>query len=315
MTLVTKIKEEACGKRYGGFYVVDVPRTVDVSFRKKVNGMHTVNAKSVIAYILSKIQHDQEVSISTRRNRQMARPAHQGAKNPYSQVTFHKHYTSDKIRHTILTVNHYTKSEKDAIRAFVKPILTGDQAQELVWAVDPTSKKKGHEMGWGYVLLDSIKRCGVLTLKGIEVALFFKRQITEHIPGAGEPLPEGIITEPADAWMRLDLLGNSAREQNLFLATKHSMMEESIKAKDQQIAAKEIVNVHLEKQVFDKDNRIERQAKQIENLKKRLEPYENPKKQPTPKKGAKVVRAKGQTKRGPNYAKAGLKAPKKKGKK
>jgi hypothetical protein len=237
----------------------------------------------------------------------MARPAHQGAKNPYSQVTFHKGYTQDKIRHTILTVNHYTKSEKDAIRAFVKPILTGDQAQKLVWEVDTVSGQQGHKLGWGYVILDSIKRCGVLTLKGIEVALFFKRQITDYIPGAGEPLPEGIIEEPADAWMRLDLLGASAREQNLFLATKHSRMEDSIKAKDQQIAAKDMLNVLLEKQVFDKDNKIERQAKQIDTLKKRLEPFENPKKQPAPKTN--------KFKKGAAVKKVIKKSPVKKGKK
>ena len=195
----------------------------------------------------------------------ITRPEHPGARNPYSAINYHKDWIKDNIKHTILPVNHFTKPEREAVRSVLKPILTGEQAQAMVYREDPISKKKGHQFGWSYKI-DNSGRVGVLAFRGTEVAVFYKRQTTEVIPEPGELMPEGILQEPTDVWMRFDLMGRSSREQNLFLAQRHSRLEEEVAIQKQEIQAKESFVNAVETENYKLKNRIEWLEKRIARL-------------------------------------------------
>lgn len=165
--------------------------------------------------------------------------------NPFGGPRYGKNYLAHKYAVPVLAVLKLSTSEKEAIRALIKPITTGLEAEQFIFekvAVAPSqSMIARHEQGWSFIWLDQLHRAGVLRLKGIEVCLFYKRQVIEEEPAPGEPLPEGILKEPSDAWQRLDLLGRSAREANLFLKQKHESLNQSTVILQQQVQANKVI--------------------------------------------------------------------------
>lgn len=73
-------------------------------------------------------------------------------------------------------------------------------------------KLAGHD-GFAYKDLDIRRRVGVVTYRGVEVALLFKREVIEQEPGPADPIPEKVIKDPAGAWMQIDLLDTSPVER------------------------------------------------------------------------------------------------------
>jgi molecular chaperone GrpE (heat shock protein) len=73
-------------------------------------------------------------------------------------------------------------------------------------------KLAGHD-GFAYKDLDMRRRVGVITYRGAEVALLFKREIVELEPGPADPVPERTLNDPAGAWIQIDLLHIDPVEQ------------------------------------------------------------------------------------------------------
>ncbi|SRR6266566_2936259 len=87
-------------------------------------------------------------------------------------------------------------AEKERVASIASFVRTGDEAHKLA----------GHD-GFAYKGLDIRGRCGVVTYRGKEVALLFKREIMEIEPGPADPVPERTLQEPAEAWIQINLLG------------------------------------------------------------------------------------------------------------
>lgn len=224
------------------------------------------------------------------------RPNPHLSKNPMLTRLYRPGYVFDKgLTFQILPSSHLKPAEKAAVRAFIKPLLTGYQAEAIVYKEDPLSKKKGHEHGWAYKKMDLQGRVGVMSFRGMEVALFYKRQMTEIKPVPGEPIPENIIQEPTDVWVRFDLLGKSAREQNLFLAQRHSTYEESIKRMEEKVAAKDALIDAVEKSNKQMHRRIEVLTEQRDKMALTIQSRGAPKKsakKKEPKNGSGVSKTK-----------------------
>jgi len=91
---------------------------------------------------------------------------------------------------------------------------------------------------WQFECLDRLGRVVVMKYHGIEVALFMKRQITEVEPLPCDPLPEGIIKDPRDAWVRIDLLGASARQVCSRVGREKRELQEQLELTEKQLAIK-----------------------------------------------------------------------------
>lgn len=78
---------------------------------------------------------------------------------------------------------------------------------------DTDAYKLAGQEGFAYKDLDLRRRVGVITYKGAEVALLFKREILELEPGPADPVPEHTIKDPAGAWLQIDLLSADAVER------------------------------------------------------------------------------------------------------
>jgi hypothetical protein len=114
-----------------------------------------------------------------------------------------------------------TKEWKAQVTSVMKTVTSGAEAMTL-------PDKPGS--GWSCIVADRNAGNGrvlVVSFAGTEVALFYKRQLTEIIPEPGDKTPEGVLQDPREAWQRLDLLGHSAEQSNYVLAQTHRRLEES----------------------------------------------------------------------------------------
>src|SRR6266700_1002799 len=102
----------------------------------------------------------------------------------------------DKPTYKVLQADMISGAEKERVASIASYVRTGDEAHKLA----------GHD-GFAYRGLDIRGRCGVVTYRGKEVALLFKREITEIEPGPSDPVPERTLNEPAEAWIQINLLG------------------------------------------------------------------------------------------------------------
>jgi len=103
---------------------------------------------------------------------------------------------------------------------------------------------------WQFQYLDLLGRAAVLKFKGAEVALFFKRQIAEVEPLPSDPIPEGVIEDPADIWMRIDLLGMSAKQVTSKVGKDKRDLEQQLVLANQEIAAKQKLLDLQETEIF-----------------------------------------------------------------
>jgi len=156
----------------------------------------------------------------------------------FSGVRYHKGYVYDKLRHTVLTINQMSEADKRFVQATLKTIVTGPDAFVLP---DGTN-------GWACSKLDLQGKSYVLSYRGIEVALFYKRQLHEIALQPGDRYPEGVCQDPKEAWMRLDFLGLSAEKANFVLGTEHKRLNEENKILKDRLQTLDDLNYQLEKE-------------------------------------------------------------------
>jgi len=116
----------------------------------------------------------------------------------------------------VLAIDRIPKEEKEMVRAKVKTLATGSEAERIIGD------------GWTYEILDKLGRVGVLKRKGVEVALFLKRQVVVEQPAPGDPIPEEAIKDTQDQWQRLDVLGPSAKQSNFFIKRTVESLNEKV---------------------------------------------------------------------------------------
>jgi len=129
---------------------------------------------------------------------------------------YHKGYVADKYQFTVLAIDRIPKEQKEMVRAKVKTLTSGREAEAIV----------GN--GWTYEILDKLGRVGVLKFNGIEVALFLKRQVVTEQPAPGDPIPEEAIKDAYDQWQRLEVLGPSAKAANFFIKRNTEALSEQV---------------------------------------------------------------------------------------
>jgi hypothetical protein len=190
-----------------------------------------------------------------------------------SPIVYHKGWIKDKTRYKVLVAHKLPKQRVEHAQAAVKTLVTGTEAQDFVVNEARTRALAGLEQEWQYINMDPEHRgrAGILRYRGVEIALFFKRAIMEIEPGIGEKPPEMQITDPADAWQRLDLLGHSAKRANAVLKKYHTELETLVQAQAQEItswkaklaAVEDRLNAYVRKEERAKEIAAEKAAKEL----------------------------------------------------
>lgn len=96
----------------------------------------------------------------------------------------------------------------------------------------------------------------VLLYKGLEVAVFFRRQTSLITPEPGDPIPEGYLQHADDVWARMDLFSKSPRQLV-------GSVREELAEKDREIQR---LTIEVETQ----SHLLKTQAKQLEQLRRQL---------------------------------------------
>ena len=174
-------------------------------------------------------------------------------------VRYHKGYVFDQLRYTVLTSTLMHHTDKALVEGRLKVLNDGPNAMtvpKLTYKDGNPENIKSENIisnGWSCEILDQHRRVYLLAYKGIEVGLFFKRQLTEIKLNPGDHHPEGVLQDPIEAWQKLDLLGQSAKRANYVLTTKIESLESENKMLSKRVETLEDLNFKLEKTVLQKE--------------------------------------------------------------
>lgn len=152
-----------------------------------------------------------------------------------TRIKLRKGYHNAPISYRVLMVSQFNKEDQKIIAKGLLLAVTPEKAAQLLPAPSKPTK-------WRLVKNSSVGLCGtfdvqILYYKGLEVAVFWKRQTSEVIPDPGDPVPEGILESQDDVWARMDLIHKSARQLVGVVGEDLKLMKSELASKDAQIQA------------------------------------------------------------------------------
>ncbi len=191
----------------------------------------------------------------------------------------------------VLATDGLPKSTRDMIDHKLKGVETGVQAKAL--AVK--------EEDFSYKVLDQLGKVGVVRYKGIEVAVFFDRQVVSVTSEECDPTPRNkVVDKPEESWVRFELLHvKAASDRNPFFKATSKKMEASIqeleglqKQKDMELELLRQTNIELTTQVSEQGDTLKAQRAYIQRLRLELATLKAPPKPIVKKKTEKLAPSK-----------------------
>jgi hypothetical protein len=139
------------------------------------------------------------------------------------------------ISYRVLMISQFSAIDNKEVSKGLALAITPEKAKELL-------PRPGKQTKWKLIQNSSVGLCGTydvqqLLYKGLEVAVFWKRQTSEVIPDPSDPVPEGILENPDDVWARLDLFHKSARQMVGVVGAELNTLRSELASKDAQIQA------------------------------------------------------------------------------
>lgn len=124
-----------------------------------------------------------------------------------TKLKLRKGFVKAPISYRVLMVAQFTEVDMKEIARGLLQATTPDKAKVLL-------PQPGKPSKWSMRAVSYVGDYNVHSLhyKGLEVAAFWKRQTSEVIPAPSDPVPEGVLENPDDVWVRFDLLYKSARQ-------------------------------------------------------------------------------------------------------
>ena len=164
------------------------------------------------------------------------------------------------IKYRVLLAEQLSKADKVAVAAELASLKTGDEACNLAKATNL----------WQCEVKDHLGRVRAMLYRGAEVALFYQRQIATLEPLPQDPVPEGIIDDPKDAWMRIDLLGVSPRNLAARVGKAAKSTENLLDIAMRELKVKDELNELLNHEIFKLNKKLEAQDKELIRLRKKV---------------------------------------------
>jgi hypothetical protein len=192
------------------------------------------------------------------------------------------------IRYRVLLVGQMSAKDKAEVTAKAAAMNSGPEAE--LASFRQTLPGLFVNENWQYEELDQRGRAAVLKYKGIEVALYFKRQVGEVEPLPTDPVPEGVLKDPIDAWVRLDLTGQSARQTAGRVGKQKKSVEEALTLAQQELLVKQALIDRLETDVFQLSKEVEKLMLDVARLKSQAKNQDVIGKKPSAPEGLKMPR-------------------------
>lgn len=124
-----------------------------------------------------------------------------------TRLKLRKGFHKAPISYRVLMISQFNKEDEKEIAKGLIKATTPVKAEALM----PVPGKPSR---WSMRLVSFVGNYDVRSLhfKGSEVAVFWKRQTSEVIPDPSDPVPEGVLENPDDVWVRFDLFTKSPRQ-------------------------------------------------------------------------------------------------------
>jgi hypothetical protein len=165
------------------------------------------------------------------------------------------------IKYRVLVCRQLSKADKTEVVSKVSTIYSGPEAFANSFQQDKKLIGIMHHEHWQYEIKDHLGRIGILKFKGVEVAIYVQRQIAIMEPLPMDPVPEGVIEDPKDAWVRFDLLGAEPKTLAVKMSKVVKQGETLLSLADKELAAKKILIDELQHEVFKLTMKLEKYEK------------------------------------------------------
>jgi len=169
------------------------------------------------------------------------------------------------IRYRVLLAEQLSAADKLTVAAKVSTMYSGPEAKSNSYQKAPDHSLVNDN--WQFEVLDRLGRVVTIKYRGAEVATFIKRQVTEVELLPGDPIPEGVIKDPLDVWVRVDLLGVSARQIGSRVGKQKKSIEEELRLSQRHVEIQAALLQGLETDIFNLKKDFEKKDAQIAKLK------------------------------------------------
>ena len=182
-------------------------------------------------------------------------------------VRYHKDYIYDQLRYSVLMLSQMSPKDKALVEATLKTVTTAPQAMTLPEIRHKDGNLLNNKLenlepnGWACTCIDQLGHCYVVSYHGFEVAVFYKRQLHVIKLAPGDRHPEGVLQDPEEAWMRMDLFGPSAKRANYVLTSSMNQLRDENKLLSTRIRTLEELNSKLEIAINKQEEAAERKPK------------------------------------------------------
>lgn len=131
-----------------------------------------------------------------------------------TKLKLRKGFVAAPINYRVLMVTQFTDEDRNIISKGLIVATNPIRAAVLLPKADEHLKPQRERSKWSMRALSLVRDFDVqiLMYKGVEVALFLKRQTSVVTPEPEDPAPEGVLEDDEDIWARLDLFSKSPRQ-------------------------------------------------------------------------------------------------------
>ena len=164
--------------------------------------------------------------------------------HPVADLPYRKDIFREAMEYESLTISQmHDKDRKFVLKCIIK-LNSQKDAEDFCFKMTQNGI-----LNWSYSKLDLHGRIGILKYKGIEVALFIKRQTTKRRIDPEHPVSEAKMKDPKDAWMRFDLFGLSAKQSRRPTVETIAKLERELEKTQQKLATQIAISEQLDAEV------------------------------------------------------------------
>lgn len=162
-------------------------------------------------------------------------------------IQYRKGIFIENPEYNVLTILEMKQEEKEhAIKKVTKLYSKNDVEEFVKESIQKAIQRKQFATNWSYSVIDMHGRALVLRYKGVEIALFYQRQLTKRRISQENPVSELKLKDPKDAWVRCDLWGLSTQQNKQSTVNLIQQQEKKLEQQERTINTKQALIDQLE---------------------------------------------------------------------
>lgn len=187
-----------------------------------------------------------------------------------TRLKLRKGFHKAPLSYRVLMVSQFTEKDMKEVAKGLLHAVTPKKAEDLL-------PRPGKPSSWSVKQISLVGDSNVIALrfKGLEVAAYWRRQTSEVIPAPEDPVPEGVLENADDVWVRFDLLYKSARQLTQAVSQDITDLKgENVRLQTSVDALTQMSSPILQKRIKNLEGTIAENASTITSLKSKVKALE-----------------------------------------